>query len=154
MNRHLLIVFFLLFFLGNTTYAAGDAVDSGERQEEVAVKDEGMGVTSPINFPKVTKVIKSLGIVIIIIVVMMYFLRKKLGIKTGIHKKKRYISIIETTSLGAKRHIYFIKVPGKLLLVGASNEKMQTLTEITEKEIIDSIDTEDRGGEYMKFFKK
>ncbi|MCF6147168.1 MAG: flagellar biosynthetic protein FliO [Candidatus Kuenenia sp.] len=155
MNRHLPIVFFLLFFLCNTfAYSSGDAVNTAEEQEKITtIEDEDIGVTSPINFPRVTKIMESLGIIIIIIVVMMYFLRKKLGIKTSINKKKRYISIIETSSLGAKRYLYFIKIPGKLLLIGASNEKMQTLAEITEKEVVDSVDTEVRSGEFMKFFK-
>jgi len=154
MNRHLVIILFCLFSLCCIGYSAEGALNSGEGQEKITMGDDGIGVTSPINFPKTTKVMESLGIVIIIIVVVVYLLRRKLGIKTSINKKKRYISIIETTSLGAKRYIYFIKIPGKLLLIGASNEKMQTLTEITEKDIVDSVDTEIRSGEFMKFFKK
>jgi len=38
--------------------------------------------------------------------------------------------------------------------VGATNERIQSLAEITEKEIVESIDTESQGSEFMKFFKR
>ena len=70
------------------------------------------------------------------------------------NRKKRYVHIVDTASLGSKKHIHLIKIPGKLLLVGATNERIQLLAEITEKEIVESIDTESQGSEFMKFFKR
>jgi flagellar biogenesis protein FliO len=47
-----------------------------------------------------------------------------------------------------------VKVPGKVLLIGATNERIQSLTEIIEKDIVESIDTESKSSEFMRFFKR
>lgn len=155
MKKNYLIICFLAFLFvccaanSNTAFA-----QKTETTGSATAEFENIGIVSPVNFSKITRVLESTGIVIVIIVVTVFFLRRKLGIRTSMSRKKRYIHIVDTASLGAKKHIHLIKIPGKLLLVSATNERIQPLTEITEKEIVESIDTDAQGGEFMKFFKR
>ena len=153
-NKYLIVVLLLALFVCRNACCDIASEQKAENTESVATEYEGIGVISPLTFPKMTKVLKSTGIVILIIVVTVLFLRKKLGIKTSINKRKRYVHIVDTASLGSKRHVHLIKIPGKLLLIGATNERIQPLAEITEKEIVESIDSESQGSEFMKFFKR
>ena len=154
MKNKCLIVFLLLLLCVNHAYGDIEQAQKSEKTGSDTTEFDGIGIVSPINFSKITKVLESTGIVIVIIVVMVFFLRRKLGIKTSMNRRKRYIHIVDTASLGSKKHIHLIKIPGKLLLVGATNERIQPLAEITEKEIVESIDTESQGTEFMKFFKR
>lgn len=154
MKNKCLIVFLLLLLCVNSAYGDIKPAQKSEKSGSDTTEFDGIGIVSPINFSKITKVLESTGIVIVIIVVMVFFLRRKLGIKTSMNRRKRYIHIVDTASLGTKKYIHLIKIPGKLLLVGATNERIQSLTEITEKEIVESIDTESQGSEFMKFFKR
>ena len=154
MKNKCLIVFLLLLLCVNSAYGDIESAQKSEKSGSDTTEFDGIGIVSPINFSKITKVLESTGIVIVIIVVMVFFLRRKLGIKTSMNRRKRYVHIVDTASLGSKKHIHLIKIPGKLLLVGATNERIQSLAEITEKEIVESIDTESQGSEFMKFFKR
>ena len=141
MKNTCLIIFLLLLLCVNSAYGDIEPVQKSEKSGSYTTEFDSIGIVSPINFSKITKVLESTGIVIVIIVVMVFFLRRKLGIKTSMNRRKRYIHIVDTASLGSKKHIHLIKIPGKLLLVGATNERIQPLAEITEKEIVESIDT-------------
>ena len=154
MKNKCLIVFLLLLLCVNSAYGDIELAQKSEKTGSVTTEFDGIGIVSPINFSKITKVLESTGIVIVIIVVTVFFLRRKLGIKTSMNRKKRYVQIVDTASLGSKKHIHLIKIPGKLLVVGATNERIQSLAEITEKEIVESIDSESQGSEFMKFFKR
>lgn len=125
-----------------------------EQQESATTESDDIGVTPSVNFPRMTKLLESTAIVIIIIIVMVFFLRKKLGIKTGMSRKKRYVHIVDTVPLGSKKYIHLVKVPGKVLLVGATNERIQSLTEITEKDVVESVEAESKSSEFMRFFKR
>lgn len=150
----MIVILLLLFFAHNSGYCATEIVEMEEKQGSTTTELDNIGVVSPINFPKITKLLKSTGIVIVVIVVTVFFLRKKLGIKTSMSSRKRYIHIVETVPLGSKKYIHLIKVPGKVLLIGATNERIQSLTEITEKDIVESVETESKSSEFMKFFRR
>jgi len=108
----------------------------------------------PVNFLKITPWIKTLGLVIVVIIVGIFFLYKKLGMKTGMIGRKRYIHVVDSLSLGSKKSVHLVKVPGKVLFIGVTNERIQFLSEITEKDIVDSLVSESRGSEFMSFFKR
>jgi len=148
-------LFVLLFLFCREAYSEAEVVTEGEKSGSFTAEaeEDDIGVTTPLNFPNLTRILESLGIVIIILVIMVYFLRRRFGIKTSLNRKKKLIAIVDTTSLGSKRHIHLVKIPGKLLLIGATNERIQSLAEITEKEIVDSVDAEGKAGDFMSFFK-
>ncbi|MEK7700311.1 MAG: flagellar biosynthetic protein FliO [Planctomycetota bacterium] len=155
MGKKILIMMVFCFTLVcNVSYGVTEVVQDEKNYGTVSTETGRLGVESPINFPKVTKYLESIGLILIIVVVALYFLRGKLGIKTGIGKKKRYLSIVDSVPLGSKKYIHLIKIPGKILVVGATHEKIHTLAEITEKEIVDSINTETQGSEFVRFLKR
>jgi flagellar biogenesis protein FliO len=153
-KKCLLLIFLLLFFVCDKGYCVTDIEERAENQGSVTTELESIGTMLPSNFPEITRLLKSTGIVIVVIVVTVFFLRKKLGIKTGMSGRKRYVHIVDTVPLGSKRYIHLVKVPGKVLLIGATNERIQSLTEIIEKDIVESIDTESKSSEFMRFFKR
>jgi flagellar biogenesis protein FliO len=154
-RRKYLVLFLWIFFLyGINTYCFAEVGIQEEKQSNTVSELDNIGVKSPINFPGIISLLKSTGIIIVIIIVSVYFLRKKLGIKTNISKKKRYIYIVDTAPLGSKRHIHLVKIPGKLVLVGATNDRIQSLSEITEKDIVESVDTTTQGGDFIGLFKR
>lgn len=157
MKKSYLLPLLLIFFInsGSSKVCCADETEKTGDTGGVSIAErDTIGVPSPIDFPKATKLLKSTGIIIVIIVVTVFLLRKKLGINTSLNKKKRYVHVVDTVSLGSKKHVHLIKMPGKLLLVGATNEKIQTLAEITEKEVVESVDTEMSSREFMRFFKR
>ncbi len=144
----------MLFFVCDKGYCVSEIGEKSLKQESASAESDTTGVLSPVNFPAITKLLKSTGIVIVIIIVTVFFLRKKLGIKTGMSGKKRYVHIVDAVPLGSKKYIYLVKIPGKVLLVGATSERIQSLTEITEKDIVETIETESKSSEFMNFFKR
>ena len=151
---YVIMLLLLMLFVCNKAYCVTEVAKTDESSGSSTAEFDTIGIVSPVNFSKITKVLESTGLVIVIIVITVFFLRKRLGIKTSMNRKKRYMHIVDSASLGSKKHIHLIKIPGKLLLVGATNERIQSLTEITEKEIVESIDTESQGSEFMRFFKR
>jgi flagellar biogenesis protein FliO len=64
-----------------------------------------------------------------------FVLRKKYGLKTTLGRGKKHIQIIEHLSLGVRKSIVLIKVPGKHLLVGATNDKIGLISEIANEDV-------------------
>lgn len=152
--KWLLMILLLLLFVCDSGYCITEIVEKGEKQGSATTESDNIGVISPVNFPKITKLLESTGIVIVIIVITVFFLRKKLGITTGISRKKRYVHIVDTVPLGSKKYIHLVKVPGKVLLIGATNERIQLLAEITEKDTVESVETGSKNSEFMSIFKR
>lgn len=153
-KKILIMTVFCFTLVCNVSYGVTEVVQDEKNYGTVSTESGRLGVESPINLPKVTKYLESIGLILIIVVVALYFLRGTLGIKTGMGKKKRYLSIVDSVPLGSKKYIHLIKIPGKILVVGATREKIHTLAEITEKEIVDSINTETQGSEFVRFLKR
>ena len=150
----LVTMVFYFAFACNIGYGATEVVPDEKSYGTVSAESGRLGVESPINLPGVTKYLKSIGLILIVTVVALYFLRGKLGIKTGMGKRKRYLSVVDSVPLGSKKYIHLIKIPGKILVVGVTHEKIQTLSEITDKEMVDSINTETQGNDFVRFLKR
>ena len=76
-KKCLLIIFILLLVTCDRGYCVTDIVEKEEIYGSATSEIDIIGAMSPINYPKITKVLKSLGLVIVIIVVTFLFLRKK-----------------------------------------------------------------------------
>lgn len=157
-NEMIIKSFFVIFFFSlvicSNGYCVPEYVEKGEIYGTATTEADSMSVAGPVNFLKITQWIKALGLVLIVIIVGIFLLRKKLGMKTGLTGRKRYIHVVESVSLGSKKSIHLIKVPGKVLLIGVTNERIQSLSEITEKDIVDSIVSESKSGEFLSIFKR
>jgi len=55
---------------------------------------------------------------------------------------KRQIRMIEATSLGGKRHIYLVRAMDRLLVIGASGEQIQLLSEIKDSVLLKEVEAE------------
>lgn len=157
-NEMIIKSFFVIFFfplvICSNGYCVPEYVEKGEIYGTATTEADSINVAEPVNFLKITQWIKALGLVLIVIIVGIFLLRKKLGMKTGLTGRKRYIHVVESVSLGSKKSIHLIKVPGKVLLIGVTNERIQSLSEITEKDIVDSIVSESKSGEFFSIFKR
>ena len=107
MKNKLLIVFLLfLLFVCNNAYCDIEPSQMAEKPGSAATESDGIGIVSPFNFPKITKALESTGIVIVIIVVTVFFLRRKLGIKTSMNRRKSGRSILLIRRLWVQRSIF------------------------------------------------
>lgn len=149
-----MLILFLLLVTCSTGYCVPELVEKEEIYGTATTETDSVGVSSPINFPNITKVIKVLGLIIITIIGVVLFLRKKFGINSSLIGRKRHIHIVDSAPLGSKKYVHLVKIPGKILLIGVTNERIQSLSEITEKEIVDSVVSESKGNEFMSIFKR
>lgn len=147
-------MFLILLVTCDKGYCVPERMENGGIHGTAVTETESANIAEPVNFLKITPWIKTLGLVIVVIIVGIFFLYKKLGMKTGMIGRKRYIHVVDSLSLGSKKSVHLVKVPGKVLFIGVTNERIQFLSEITEKDIVDSLVSESRGSEFMSFFKR
>lgn len=148
------VMFLILLVTCDNGYCVPESVENAELQGTATTEIDSVEVAEPGNYIKITQWIKALVLVIIVVIVAIILLRKKLGIKTGMIGRKRYIHVVDSVSLGSKKSVHLIKVPGKVLFIGVTNERIQSLSEITEKDIVDSILSDSKGSEFMSLFKR
>ncbi len=146
--KHVLILCILLVLASTRILLAEEAVTPAEEasipgespQSEGSFLDTSeteKSFTGQAFSPGITRAIQSTAIVIILIVGTVYFLRKKFGItKAG---GKKHMHVVESVPVGAKRFLLLVKIPGKLLVVGMANDHINPLSEITDKEVVDSV---------------
>jgi flagellar biogenesis protein FliO len=103
-------------------------------------------------FPKLTRVLQSTAIVIILIVGTVFLLKKKFGINKA--RGKKYIHVIESIPIGAKKFLLLVKIPGKLLVVGMANDRINQLAEITDKEVVETVSQSSGDNDFMGLMKR
>ncbi|HHT9124408.1 MAG TPA: FliO/MopB family protein [Candidatus Brocadiia bacterium] len=167
---HVLILGILLVFASTEILAAEDSLEPevGSQKSRLVTPDSGLqtpdsklqtqdSITPEINsgqvfFPKLTRVLQSTAIVIILIVGTVFLLKKKFGLAKVAGKK--YIHVVESVSIGTKRFLLLVKIPGKLLVVGMANDRINPLAEITDKEVVDAVSPSSDNNDFMSFMKK
>jgi flagellar biogenesis protein FliO len=104
-----------------------------------------------------SKILSTLLVLIALAIGTIYVLKKKYGIKTSIGKGKRCLQITDHISMGAKKSIFLVKVPGKHILVGVTNDKINLITEIANEDVnnLESATTENiNGSDFLSLMKK
>ena len=82
--------------------------------------------------------------VVLIIVIALYYVAKRF-IQTPISNSDiDTIKIISNKYLGVKKSLCLVEVPGALLLLGVTNDKISCLTKIEDKEIINDYRSENK----------
>lgn len=81
------------------------------------------------------KTISTLIIVIALILVTVYVIKKKYGVSTNLGRSKRMIQVVDHTPMGVKKSLYLVKVPGKHLILGVTNDNIGLITEIENEYI-------------------
>ena len=80
------------------------------------------------------QMIASLAVVIIVIVLLLQWF-KRLGLqRTGLAGEKR-IQVLENHYLGVKKSVCLVRVPGKVLVLGVSNDRITLLDKVDESQV-------------------
>ena len=90
------------------------------------------------------KTISTLLIVIALVVVTVYVLKKKYGVSTNLGRSRRLIQIVDHTPMGVKKSLFLVKVPGKHLVLGVTNDNIGLITEVANEDI--AVDKSSIGG--------
>jgi flagellar biosynthetic protein FliO len=90
------------------------------------------------------QMLMALGIVLGGLLVFVYFMKRYLK-RDGGGTNKPLIRVIASQYMGIKKNIALVKVPGTILVVGVTSEKISLLTKIQDKAVIDSIQQEASG---------
>ncbi len=100
-----------------------------------------------------TKIISTLLVVIALIIAAVFVVKKNYGLKGSIGRGKRHIQILEHSTLGVKKSIFLVKVPGKHLLIGVTNDKIGLITEIANEDVEDTNEGTNKS-EFVNLIKK
>ena len=86
----------------------------------------------------------ALGMVLGGLLIVFYFMKRYLK-RDGGGSNTQLINVIASQYIGLKKSIALVKVPGTILVVGVSNDKISLLTKIKDKAVIESIVQETSG---------
>ena len=150
-----LILSILLVFASTEVLVAEEGQESGVRGQESGLLTPDAELQTQDStpfFPWLTRALQSTAIVIILIVGTVFFLKKKFGIAKVAGKK--YMHVVESVPVGAKRFLLLVKIPGKLLVIGMANDQINPLAEITDKAVVDAVSPSSDNNDFMGFMKK
>ena len=82
-----------------------------------------------------TRTISTLLIVIALIIGTVYVLKKKYGVSTNLGRSRKLIQVVDHAPMGVKKSVFLVKVPGKHVLLGVSNDNIGLITEIANEDI-------------------
>ena len=90
------------------------------------------------------QMLTALGIVLGGLLVVFYLMKRYLK-RDVAGSNGQLIKVIANQYIGIKKNIALVKVPGTILVVGVSNDKISLLTKIEDKAIIEAIQQEASG---------
>ena len=100
----------------------------------------------------ILKSIFSLSVVIVLIIGFVMFIKKFVYNRSGSNISNGLIQVINTTYIAPKKSIHLVKIMDRILVIGITENQMQTLAEFKEEEIPDSIIETRKRGEPVKQF--
>ena len=80
----------------------------------------------------------ALGIVLGGLLVVFYFTKRALRRDVG-GSKEQLIKVISSQYIGIKKSISLVAVPGSVLVVGVSNDRISLLTKIDDNAVMDAL---------------
>jgi len=129
----LVFTFVLICFVLTVTVLQGDifadAKASGLFNED-SKKDSVFG-----GYEGYTRTISTLLIVIALIVATVYVLKNKYGVRTNLGRSRKMIQVVDQVPMGVKKSVFLVKVPGKHVLLGVTNDNIGLITEIANEDI-------------------
>ena len=100
--------------------------------------------TSPDVFSSTLQMLMALGIVLGGLLGLFYLLKRYLKRDAG-GSHGKLIRVIASQYVGIKKNIAMVEVPGAVLVVGISNDKISLLTKIEDKEVLAGLRQESSG---------
>ncbi len=150
--RSILIFALVIMCFVMTSEVLQRDVYAGAEETGILNGDLVMGSTF-VGYKEYTRVISTLLIVIALIVATFYVLRKKYGIRANIGRNRKLIQVVDHTPMGAKKSITLVKVPGKHLLLGLTNDRIELITEVADEDIADGSEPVNKK-EFLNLVKK
>lgn len=133
LNSIYILVFFIICFALAVTVVQGDI--------SAEVKGNGLFKGSSSNesvfggYKGYIKTVSTLIIVIAVIVATVYVIKKKYGVSSNMGRSRRLIKIVDHTPMGVKKSLFLVKVPGKHLILGVTNDNIGLISEIANEDI-------------------
>jgi flagellar protein FliO/FliZ len=90
------------------------------------------------------QMLTALGVVLGGLLFVFYFMKRFLKRDVG-GRSRQLIKVIANQYIGVKKTIALVEVPGSILVVGVSNDKISMLTKIEDQAIIEAIQQEAGG---------
>ncbi|MFH1564182.1 MAG: flagellar biosynthetic protein FliO [Nitrospirota bacterium] len=113
-------------------------IDLGETTTEKKLTNQDLGLPgNNINF--FVLILKAVFSLLIITGLIYFVLRFFLSGQRWLTKQQGLVQVIGTHPLTPNKHIQIIEIGNKLLVLGVSDHSINLLTEITDKDVIDSI---------------
>ena len=84
------------------------------------------------------QMLTALGIVLGGLVFIFYFMKRYLKRDVG-GRSRQLIKVIANQYIGVKKNIALVEIPGSILVLGVSTDKITMLTKIEDKAIIQTI---------------
>jgi flagellar protein FliO/FliZ len=84
------------------------------------------------------KVLASLGVVLMVMMALFY-LAKQFMSKSSYLSRNKMIRVLSSNYVGVKKQISLVQVPGSVLVLGLSGDRIQLLTKIENREIIKEL---------------
>ena len=94
--------------------------------------------TAPDVVSSALQMLVALGIVLGGLLGVFYLLKRYLKRDAG-GVKGQFIRVIANQYVGIKKNIALVEVPGSVLVVGISNDKISLLTRIEDKEVLEDL---------------
>jgi len=79
-----------------------------------------------------------LGVLLGGLIVALYLVKKVIGRRDG-QSKGRAIRVLASTYIGVKKSISLVEVPGALLVLGITNDRINLLTKIDDTETMQQV---------------
>ena len=90
------------------------------------------------------QMLMALGIVLGGLLVFFYFMKRYLK-RDGGGTNTQLIKVIASQYVGIKKNIALVEVPGTILVIGVTSDKISLLSQIEDKAVIESIQQEASG---------
>jgi len=139
----------------SSQFGAGSEVfnENGIKSDSLSTAYVNPEITELPNFTDmILKSIFSLSVVIVLIIGFVMFIKKFVYNRSGSNISNGLIKVINTTYIAPKKSINLVKIMDRILVVGITENQMQTLAEFKEEEIPDSIiETRKRNGSIKQF---
>lgn len=148
----LIIVLILACFVLTVTAVQGDVLAEDKGTERLNGSSARISFLD--GYGGYTRTIVILLVVIALIIATAYVLSSKYGVRTNMGRNKKYIQIVDHTPMGVKKSVFLVKVPGKHLLLGVTNDRIELLTEIANEDIPDSTVDDVNKKEFLNLVKK
>jgi flagellar biogenesis protein FliO len=105
---------------------------------------------APDLLPSALKMIAALAVVLGGLFVMVHLARRYLQ-RTGASGKARLVRVVASQPIGVKKAVTLVEVPGCVLVLGVSGDRIQMLTRLDDPQVLERVRSYE-GAEAVSFY--